>query len=89
MRYAPAIENEFSRYMAFFDLLNTSRHGRVNNYITRHGRWDEFPELRSLNDHGEGKENVPGIWKWAYREVCRRRNITNGGGAPLRGCRGY
>jgi hypothetical protein len=57
-------------------------HKDVNNYITRNNRWDDFPNMRSLNDHGSHK-NVPGITPDFYRLCCNLLSIEGLGGASL------
>jgi hypothetical protein len=59
----------------------------VNNYITNNHRWNEFPIIRSLNDHEECK-NIPGIQEKYYAIVSRHLGLT-GKGRPLTRSRHY
>ncbi|MBY0446784.1 MAG: hypothetical protein K2Q15_16435 [Burkholderiales bacterium] len=60
----------------------------ANEIITRENRWNEFPNLRSLNDHGMHKR-VPGIESNYYSLFCYLLGCGGAGGAPLEASHKY
>jgi hypothetical protein len=74
--------NEISRYVKIFRNNNFENHTEINNYITENGIWDDFPTIRSINDHGEYK-NIPGILPKYFEIVCSILKINGDKGAPL------
>lgn len=56
MYFTKSIETELANYIAIFHKIGAEEHYEVNEYISLNGLWDEFKEIRSLNNHGRGKE---------------------------------
>lgn len=73
---------QIKSYMAIYSEHNFKTQKATNNYITDTKRWDEFPDIRSLNDHGS-YTNIPGILPKFYRITCEILKITKGHGAHL------
>ena len=73
---------EINQYTKIFLENNFKEHYEVNRYISKMNLWDEFPNIRSLNDHGENKD-IPGILPKFYAIVCKKLEITGAGGTPL------
>ena len=73
---------QIKNYMAIYSEHNFKTQKAANNYITESKRWDEFLDIRSLNDHGS-YINIPGIFPKFYRITCEILKITKGSGAPL------
>lgn len=73
---------QIKNYMVIYSEHNFKTQNAANNYITENKRWDEFPDIRSLNDHGS-YTNIPGIFPKFYRITCEILKITKGNGAPL------
>lgn len=74
--------DQIKSYMAIYSEHNFKTQKAENNYITENNRWDEFPDIRSLNDHGL-YTNIPGIFPKYYRITCEILKITKGNGAQL------
>lgn len=83
MYYDKDTEKEIALYIEIFKDIGATEHYEVNEYLTRNDRWEEFRKIRSLNNHGRGKENIPGIRPEFFREVCQRLKISGGNGSPL------
>ncbi|MGN5012579.1 hypothetical protein ACTG24_16500 [Aeromonas veronii] len=73
---------QIKSYMNIYNIQGFKSQKEANKYITNKNRWGEFPDIRSLNDHGAYK-NVPGILPKFYRIICEILDITKGNGAPL------
>lgn len=73
---------QIKSYMNIYNIQGFKSQKEANKYITKKNRWGEFPDIRSLNDHGAYK-NVPGILPKFYRITCEILDITKGNGAPL------
>ncbi|MFQ2192991.1 hypothetical protein [Aeromonas jandaei] len=73
---------QMKSYMNIYNIQGFKSQKEANKYITNKNRWGEFPDIRSLNDHGAYK-NVPGILPKFYRIACEILDITKGNGAPL------
>ena len=69
-------------YMNIYCEHNFKYQKDAKRFITNENRWDEFPDIRSLNEHGSYKD-VPGILPKFYRITCEILDITKGNGAPL------
>lgn len=69
-------------YVAIFKDHSLQKHHEVNNHISSHGQWDNFTEIRSINDHGNGKI-VHGITRKHFKLICEILEITGGDGDPL------
>ena len=69
-------------YVAIFIDQSLKKHHEVNNYITGQDQWDKFTEIRSMNDHGNGKV-VHGITRKHFKLICEILEITGGDGDPL------
>lgn len=80
--------NELRMYINIFLENNYSEHYEVNIYITRNSMWDQFPTIRSLNDHGHDYD-IEGILPKYYGIVCKALEITDAGGKPLDRARSY
>lgn len=83
MYYDEVTEQELSRYIAIFKEIGATEHYEVNEHITIHDMWDEFRNIRSMNNHGRGKDSIPGIQPKFFREICQRLRISGGNGSPL------
>lgn len=73
---------QIKSYMNIYNIQGFKSQKEANKYITNKNRWGEFPDIRSLNDHGAYK-NVPGILPKFYRITCEILDITKGNGEPL------
>lgn len=89
MYFTKSIETELANYIAIFHKIGAEEHHEVNEYISLNGLWDEFREIRSLNNHGRGKEKIRGIYPKYYREVCQRLKLKRGSGSPLQDSNRY
>jgi len=89
MIYREEIEEELQHYIDLYKKIGATKHYEVNNHITNHELWDEFKEIRSINNHGLGKENILGIEPKYYREICQRLKLNNGNGSPLKSSKHY
>lgn len=74
--------NEIKKYIDLFKDNKFKEHYEVNNYITKNGFWNDFSNIRSLNDHGIYKE-IPGILPKFYAIVCKELEIDGAGGTSL------
>ena len=73
---------QIKKYVRIYKSERCSKHHEVNEYITKHRMWDQFSEMRSMNDHGINKI-VPGILPKFYRIVCKILSISGENGSPL------
>ena len=73
---------QIKHYMAIYSDHHFKTQKSANNYITESNRWDEFPDIRSLNDHGS-YTSIPGIFPKYYRITCEILKLTKGHGAQL------
>ena len=73
---------QVKEYVLIFKKNSLKKHHEVNNYITNNNLWDDFSELRSMNDHGSNKV-VHGITEKHFKLICEILNITGDNGAPL------
>ncbi|MBK3456713.1 MULTISPECIES: hypothetical protein [Pseudomonas] len=73
---------QIKNYMIIYGSNNFNTQKMANNFITANNLWDEFPSIRSLNDHGSHK-NIPGILPKFYRITCAVLEIVEGGGEKL------
>jgi hypothetical protein len=74
--------DQIKKYISIYSEHDFKSQNSANNYITKSKRWDEFPDIRSLNDHGS-YANIPGILPKFYRITCEILRIERGGGAQL------
>lgn len=79
---SPAESEEVERYMEIYKRNGFEEHYEVNRYITETHSWDEYPNIRSLNDHGEHM-GIPGILPRFYAIICEELEIAGAGGVPL------
>jgi hypothetical protein len=86
--YSDEAWSEVISYVALMKKLGIQDQGKCNEYITRALLWDEFSNIRAMNDHGYGRE-IEGITRKAYRLVCELMNLDSGFGAPLLHSRQY
>ncbi|MGZ7455692.1 hypothetical protein ACXPVS_02450 [Pseudomonas sp. Ma2-10] len=73
---------QIKSYMGIYCENNFKTQKAANNYITERKLWSEFPDIRSLNDHGL-YINIPGILPKFYRITCEILEIMKGAGAQL------
>jgi hypothetical protein len=73
---------EIDEYIKIYKENNCTEHHEVNSLITINDRWDEFPTIRSLNDHSENK-NIKGILPKYFEIVCTILKISGDTGKPL------
>ena len=76
------VADEIERYVKIFRSEGCTKHHEVNKIITDNGEWDNFKNIRSLNDHADNT-GIPGIQPKYFRIVCEILNITGEDGAPL------
>ncbi|MGB3917610.1 hypothetical protein J9253_01100 [Thiothrix litoralis] len=74
--------DQIKNYIAIYSEHDFKNQSSTNNYITKSKRWDEFSEIRSLNDHGL-HTNIPGILPKFYKITCEIFKISKGNGAQL------
>ncbi|MCW8093215.1 hypothetical protein [Alteromonas sp. ASW11-130] len=86
--YCDQAWSEIISYVALMKRLGIRDQGKCNEYITRADLWDEYSNIRAMNDHGYGRE-LEGITRSAYALVCKLINLQNGFGAPLLHSRKY
>jgi len=89
MIFDPAVEVEISNYIQIYKEIGADKHWQVNEFITKNSLWDDFSKIRSINNHGLGKENILGIEPKYYKEICMRLGLRQGPGAALRGSKRY
>jgi hypothetical protein len=80
--------HQIKKYLAIYIDHNFSEQKFANSYITKKKLWHEFPDIRSLNEHGEHK-NVPGILPRIYSISNVILDVTKGDGQPLTGYNKY
>lgn len=74
--------NEVKKYIDIYRSNNFKEHYEVNSYISKMNLWNDFPNIRSLNDHGDNIE-IPGILPRFYAIICKELEIDGAGGASL------
>lgn len=79
---------EIISYVSLMKKNNIKDQGVMNEYISRNRLWNNFPIIRSMNDHGYGIE-IAGITPKAYKIVCKLIDMHTGLGNPLLGSRKY
>ena len=79
---------EIQRYINIYQAESFCAHFEVNKYITSHNLWNQFPTIRSLNDHGELK-NIHGIQPKYFEIICHLLKISGENGRPLDAYRAY
>ncbi|MCE7556445.1 hypothetical protein [Aliivibrio fischeri] len=80
--------NEILAYVTMFVQLRFKEHWQVNNLISKMNSWNQYPNIRSINTHRNGKE-VEGIYPEYYALVCEILNIMGDNGTPLVHSRRY
>lgn len=75
-------------YLWIFISEDLDEHWEVNEYITNNDIWDDFSELRSLNDHGY-KNRVKGITPKYFAIACTVLDVDADDGAPLEDYKKY
>ena len=83
-----AVLNELLNYLWIYKINNMSEHWQVNEFISENDIWDEFKEIRSMNDHGY-EFQIHGIKPNYYAIICSVLNKEKGDGAPLIDWRSY
>lgn len=81
-------EREIRAYVDIFKQSGFSEHFEVNKFISANALWDEFPLIRSLNDHGDLK-NIKGIQPKYFELICQILKISGNNGRPLDTYRTY
>ena len=79
---------EVNAYVKIYRDNGFTMHFQVNEYISGNNLWAKFPNIRSLNDHGEFTE-IPGIQPKYFEIACQLPGITGGDGRPLDAFRKY
>ena len=74
--------NEVNAYIKIFRENGFKEHFQVNEFITNKDKWNEFPTIRSLNDHGEHKK-IPGVLPKYFDMVCSILKINGANGRSL------
>ncbi len=80
--------DEISKYLEIYKNNNFFYHYEINNYISKNNMWDEFPTIRSLNNHGKGKI-VHGIQPKYFKIICQTLDITDNNGDNLKDYQPY
>jgi hypothetical protein len=73
---------EVGKYVLIFQKMGFKHHWEVNRFISQNNRWDDFVNIRSMNDHGNGKV-VRGILPEYFKVVCEVLAITGDKGDKL------
>jgi hypothetical protein len=73
---------ELKEYTGIFIDNKFEVHYEVNQFISEHKRWGDFPSIRSLNDHGDSKE-IRGILPKFFMVVCVLLGVDGENGVPL------
>ena len=73
---------EINKYIKIYQSNEFTEHHQVNTFISYHNSWDQFPTIRSLNDHGQNKE-IKGIQPRYFNIICQLLKISGGNGLPL------
>lgn len=81
-------EHEIRAYVEIFKKNCFSAHFEVNEFISANALWDEFPVIRSLNDHGDFK-SIKGIQPKYFELICQLLGISGEHGRPLDTYRAY
>lgn len=69
-------------YIWIFKNYRLSKHWQVNAFIDKNNLWNQFTEIRALNNHGY-EQKIKGILPIYFRLVCEVLNIEADNGAPL------
>jgi hypothetical protein len=83
-------ENEYKElevYITIFKTYGYRKHWEVNKYITLKGLWDEFPTIRSRNDHDKGE--IKGIMPEYFKIICNILNVDGDGGSKINAAKRY
>ncbi|MDA0135804.1 hypothetical protein L2D36_25890 [Vibrio harveyi] len=80
--------NEILAYVTMFVQLRFKEHWQVNNVISKTNSWHQYPNIRSINTHRNGKQ-VEGIHPEYYALICEILDITGDNGTPLVHSRRY
>ncbi len=80
--------DQLKKYMTIYIDHDFSEQKFANSYITKNELWHKFPDIRSLNEHGDHKD-VPGILPRIYSITCEILDLTKGNGKPLTGFHKY
>lgn len=73
---------QLNKYCQIFREQKCVELWQVNTYITKHGRWDEFDKMRSLNNHGY-PTRIKGITPNFFGRACVILRMTGDDGNPL------
>jgi hypothetical protein len=81
-------KEEVKKYVDIFLQQGFTEHWHVNEWISGHNCWNEFKNMRSINDHVKVK-GIQGISPKFFAIVCEILKITDSGGSPLLESRHY
>lgn len=73
--------SQLKEYLAIYAGHGFKNQADANKYITDSNLWDDFKDIRSMNDHGQ-YVNIPGILPKFYKVTCEILKLA-GLGAPL------
>lgn len=73
--------SQLKEYLAIYAGHGFKKQADANKYITDNNLWDNFKDIRSMNDHGP-HVNIPGILPKIYKVTCEVLKLA-GLGAPL------
>lgn len=76
------------KYLWIYKSNNCTEHYEVNNIITEEGLWEEFTEIRSLNNHGYSRK-ILGIAPKYFAIICGVLDIDGSDGNPLEDWKKY
>ena len=74
--------HDINEYLNIYRDNSFSAHFEVNHYISQNNFWDNFPSIRSLNDHGPHR-GIPGIQPKYFEIICQLLGVSGEGGLPL------
>jgi hypothetical protein len=78
----PEENKEVEDYLKIFRGQNFREHWEVNVWISSMNKWDDFKNIRSINDHERAK-NLQGIQPRFFAEVCQRLKLEDFNGSKL------
>ena len=79
---------EINDYVNIFRNFGFTEHHEVNEIISQRGDWDNFKNIRSLNDHGK-YTGIEGIQPKYFEMICHILKISGGNGLSLDGYERY
>ena len=79
---------EINEYIKIYHENGFAKHYEVNEYISTNSLWEQFPNIRSLNNHGDHKD-IEGIQPKYFEIICQQLKISGENGLPLDAYRQY